>query len=120
MLFSRILLGGHGPATFVWQMTPADKVGATAWQRTPRPSCGAASPEAPYVLGTQRTTTAEGLSVPGLAFVCYTADKLRCCCCCCILAAQITSKAIPLVIMVAAATGVGYGGYNLIMKEPGN
>jgi hypothetical protein len=36
------------------------------------------------------------------------------------LAAQITSKALPLMIMAVAASGVGYGGYNLIMKEPGN
>lgn len=35
-------------------------------------------------------------------------------------ASQITSKAVPMGIMVLAAAGVGYGGFNLIMKEPGN
>jgi hypothetical protein len=36
------------------------------------------------------------------------------------LCLQIFSKALPLVVMVSAMCGVGYGGYNLILKEPGN
>lgn len=139
MFFSRLLAGGHGPVTWVWQMKPSDSVrtdcpGLPTRQTadpgvvycwTPLPSPGDlqlftapaghhahinplhqhnAPAAASYARHCTPLLTALLRAVPaGLP-----------------LATQITSKAIPLAIMCFAATGVGYGGYNLIMKEPGN
>lgn len=33
---------------------------------------------------------------------------------------QVVAKAVPLGILLTAAVGIGYGGYNVVLKEPGN